>query len=182
MKSEFEARITLVPLPLSRASIDALRHLGRYDVIVFTSKHAQTYFEKELLRCRIALPDRSRIIRVGPRNHLLKLALKGKRILFPRSGAAPFDTIRKLRKIGSRVRVIPLYLPKGVPLTSVQKANLQNGKTKQLYFKSPSGIAGLLKQCHGRLRKAALSIPARCIGDTTAQAARKAGFKRVFIG
>lgn len=181
MKGEFGAGITLRRIPLSRASVDALRHIDRYDSVVCTSKHAVSFFEEELRRRRFA-PPRSRIVRVGPRNDLLKLDFKGKRILFPRSSLAPFDVVRALRRKGAVVRVIPLYEPKGVPLSRAQKANLLNGTTKQLYFKSPSGIHSLLKQYRGPHRNMVLALPARCIGATTAQAARKAGFKRVFIG
>jgi uroporphyrinogen-III synthase len=180
MKGELEVRVVVKRLPLSPTSVGALRHLERYDVIVFTSKYARAFFEQELQRRGISLP-RDRVIQVGPRNDLLKKALKGKRILFPRSALAPPEIIRKLRAMRSIVHVIPLYTAEGKPLSSVEKKRLQQGSIEQLYFKSPSGISGFLSQFRGRERTAVLSIPARCIGETTASAARKSGFKKVFI-
>jgi uroporphyrinogen-III synthase len=180
MKGEFEVRVIVKRLPLSPASVNALRRLDRYDAIIFTSKHARAFFVQELQRRNISLP-RDRVIQVGPRNDLLKKALKGKRILFPRSALAPSDVIRKLRALRSTVHVIPLYTAEGKPLSRVEKKRLQERAIEQLYFKSPSGIRGLLRQFRGAAREHILSIPARCIGETTAAAARKAGFKKVFI-
>jgi uroporphyrinogen-III synthase len=180
MRGEFEVRVVVKPLPLSRAAVNALQHLERYDVLIFTSKRARAFFEQELQKRGISLP-RDRVIQVGPRNDLLKKALTGKRILFPRSAIAPSDVIRKLRAIRSIVHVIPLYTAEGKPLSHAEKKRLQQGSVRQLYFKSPSGIHGLIRQFRGSVRTRMLSIPARCIGETTAAAARKAGFKKVFI-
>jgi uroporphyrinogen-III synthase len=178
MKGEFEVRVALERLPLSRSSAKALRHLERYDTLVFTSKNAEAFFKKELRR---KVPAHLRVIRVGPRNDLLKFDFKGTHILFPRSELAPSDIVRKLRRKGAVVRVVLLYVPKVAPLSRSQREQLSSGATEQLYFKSPSGIHGLLRQFRGVRRAAILSIRARCIGETTAAAARKAGFKRVFI-
>jgi uroporphyrinogen-III synthase len=180
MKGELEVRVVVKPLPLSRTAVNALLHIERYNVIIFTSKHARTFFERELRKRAISLP-RDRVIQVGPRNDLLKKALTGKRILFPRSALAPSDVIRKLRAIRSIVHVIPLYTAEGEPLSRAEKKRLQQGGVQQLYFKSPSGVHGLIRQFRGSVRRHILSIPARCIGETTAAAARKAGFKKVFI-
>jgi uroporphyrinogen-III synthase len=180
MKGGFEVRVVLKRLPLSRASVAALKHLDRYDAILFTSKNARRFFMQELRRRRFA-PPRSRIIHVGPRRDLMKFHINGKRVLFPRSAIAPSDIVRALRARDTIVRVIPFYTTKGAPLSRAQKDRLLQGKVKRLYFKSPSGIRGLLAQFRGRDREAIRSIPARCIGATTAVAAREAGFKRVFI-
>jgi len=182
MKGEFEVRIILEQLPLSRTSVEALRTSDRYDAIVFTSNHARAFFMQELRRRRFALPKRSRIIQVGPRADLLKFDLKNKRVLFPRSAIAPFDVVRALRTRGATVRVIPLYTAKGAPLSQAQKNKLLQGKVKQLYFKSPSGVRGFLGQFRGKGREVVRSIAARCIGATTARAARDAGMKKVSMG
>ena len=176
MKGEFEARIVLRKLPLSRRSKNALQHLERYDAVLFTSKHAEEFFRKEIRR---AAP--LRIIRAGARNDLLKRDLKGKRALFPRSALAPADIVRQLRAQGAVVRVILLYTASGAVLLKREKKMLLDGTVKRLYFKSPSGIQGFLRQFRGQQRRRVLSIPARCIGATTAAAARNAGFKKVFI-
>ena len=180
MARRFEARITLARLPLSPQAVRALRKLKQYDLIVFTSKNARRFFMQALRERRISLPKKSRIVQVGPRTDLLKLPVKNKRILFPRSAIAPYDIVRQLRARGASVRVIPLYTARGAPLSRAKKEELLQGKIKKLYFRSPSGITGLLKQFRGSKKKTILAIPAHCIGETTARAARAAGFKKVF--
>ncbi len=179
--TELTVQIAVRRLPLSGASLKALRQASQYDYVVFTSKNARTIFTQELAERRIALPRHSRIIQVGPRADLLKAKLAGKRILFPRSAVAPHDIVRRLRSKGAVVRVVPLYTTNGVPLSCREHESLLSGRIKQFYFKSPSGVLGLLWQLRGHGRQVVLATPARCIGATTAAAARKAGFKKVFI-
>lgn len=180
MKGEFEARVVFEKIALSRASIHALRHLERFDAILFTSNYARASFEKEIRRRHVA-PPRCRSIQVGPRGDLLRFDFKGKRLLFPRSELAPVDIVRALRARGAVVRTMPLYTAKGAILTRAQRKDLLDGTIKRLYLKSPSGAHGLLRQFRGHERTVVLDIPARCIGETTAAAARNAGFKKVFI-
>ncbi|HEV3245549.1 MAG TPA: uroporphyrinogen-III synthase [Candidatus Paceibacterota bacterium] len=179
MKSEFEVRIDLKKLPLSRTSVRAMRHLDHYDAVILTSKNAKKFFMQELRqRC---LPRPRRIIQVGPRADLLTFELKGQRILFPRSKIAPFAIVRKLRAKGVTVRVMPLYTVKGVPLSRTEKKQLLSGAIKRLYIKSPSGAEGLLRHFRGKERTVVLSIRVRCIGKTTARTARQTGFRHVSI-
>ena len=140
-----EAKIVLERLPLSRKSVQALRMLPRYDIIAFTSKNARKFFEQELHRRHIASPKSGQIVTVGPRNELLKLHVRDKRILFPRSALAPHDIVRRMRARGAIVRPLSLYTAHGVPLSLAQKKSLLPGKIRQLYVKSPSGIDGLLR-------------------------------------
>lgn len=180
--TELAVQVVVRRLPLSRASVKVLRHLKNYDHIVFTSKNARKFFLQELKERRIPAPPRSRTIQVGPRVDLLQFPLlSGKRILFPRSAIAPHDIVRRLRARGVVVRVLPLYNTSGTPLTPAQKRALVEGKVQRIYFKSPSGVFGFLGQLRGHVRQAVFAVPARCIGQTTAHAARKMGFKKVFI-
>lgn len=181
MSPELKVQVAVRRLPLSHASAKALRTAASYDHVVFTSKNARKFFSQELKARRIAAPAPARIIQVGPRADLLKFNFAGKRVLFPRSAIAPHDIVRRLRAKGVVVRVVPLYTTHGVPLARAQKNALARGLIRQIYFASPSGVAGLLGQLRGRSRAAVLALPARCIGKTTAQAARSTGFKRVFI-
>lgn len=181
MKNEIRVKVKLNRIPLFHASISALRDLDRYDHVVFTSKNARKFFGQTLKESQITFPYRNRIIQVGQRSDLLKFSFKNKRILFPRSTVAPYDIVRRLRRKGAVVRVIPLYTASGVPLSDAQKNFLLKKKVSQLYFKSPSGVKGLLRQLRSKNRKMLLAIPARCIGRTTALTAKKAGFKQVFI-
>lgn len=176
-----EIRVEPRRLPLSTAAIHALHTLSQYDIIAFTSKNAYSLFIQELKRRHIAPPLAHQIVRVGPRNDLLRFSVNSKKVLFPRSALAPHDIVRKLRARGARVRVIPLYTVRAIPLSKNQRTALAQGTIEKFFFRSPSGIHGLLAQLRGKLRARALGIEAHCIGATTARAARKAGFKKVSI-
>jgi uroporphyrinogen-III synthase len=174
----FEVSVEIVPLRLSPSAIRILKQADSYDRIVFTSKNAQEVFDQTLHKLRVAI-DSKKYIRVGPREDLLKLDLCGKRILFPRSALAPFDVIRKLRARGTVVQAVALYTARGTKLSQADKKALLAGKYDTLYFKSPSGIDGFLRQFSSRERSAIKNISTICIGPTTAQAAKKAGFRKI---
>lgn len=180
-RSILEARITVHRLSLSPVSVRALYALSRYDLIVFTSKNARECFARALRERGISLPERARIVHVGPRMDLLAIPVRNTHILFPRSALAPFDIVRRLRARGATVRVLPLYTVSSVPLSLAQKRSLARGKVRQIRFRSPSGVFGFMRQLRKNERRGVCSIPARCIGKTTARAARAAGFKNVFI-
>ena len=182
MAKTLDVQIVLKRLPLSRVSVSALRNIDRYDLIVLTSKNAARFFLQELRGRKIPPPPKQRIVIVGPRNDLLKLRVRGKRILFPRSAIAPYDIIHKLRARGAVVYPLLLYTTKGTMLSSRQKKSILNGEVSKLSFRSPSAILGLARQFRGKERLAVLSLPAICIGKTTARAARETGFKKVTLG
>jgi uroporphyrinogen-III synthase len=181
MDKTLAVQVRVRRLPLSRAPARALAHLSRYDLITFTSKHAEAFFLRELRERRLARPPRGRMVRVGPRDDLLKLAVSNKHILFPRSAIAPSDIVRRLRARGASVRIVPLYTTEGVPLSKNRKMALAKGFYTRLTFRSPSGVHGLMVQLSKKERVMARRIPVQCIGPTTARAARKAGFKRVSV-
>jgi uroporphyrinogen-III synthase len=174
----FEVSVEIVPLPISASALQILKRAASYDHVVFTSKNAQEVFEKTLRKLRAPI-DSKKYLRVGPRYDLLKLDLRGKRILFPRSALAPYDVIHKLRARGVVVRTATLYTALGTKLSTVEKKYLLAGRFDQLYFKSPSGINGFLRQFSSRERSTIKNISTICIGPTTAQAAKKAGFKKI---
>jgi uroporphyrinogen-III synthase len=174
----FEVSVEIVPLRLSPFATRILRQANSYDRIVFTSKNAQEIFEREMHRLHIAMPT-EKIIRVGPREDLLKHDLRNRRILFPRSKLAPFGIVRKLRSRGTVVQTITLYTARGKKLTRSEKQTLLSGTYDRLHFKSPSGIYGFLHQFSPQERITIKNIPAHCIGTTTTTAARKAGFRHI---
>ena len=181
MSATLQIKVKVLLLPLSRASIRAIHNLVRYEYVVFTSKNARKLFGQVLRELRLKPLRNYQIIQVGPRADILKFQLRGKRVLFPRSTLAPYDIVRKMRVRGTIVRTIYFYTAHGVQLSGAQRKSLIMGKVKKLYFKSPSGIDGLLRQFRGRERTIILAIPALCIGKTTAQAARRIGFKQVSV-
>ncbi len=175
-----EISVDIIPLPLTPMQMRTITQCERYDFIVYTSKHAQEIFELILKKQRIRVPKR-KIIRVGPRQDLLKIDLKGKRVLFPRSALAPFDIIRKLRDRDVSVTPLAIYTAQGKALSTRERKDLFSGQVDELYFKSPSGIDGLLGQIPRTLHRTIKTIPALCIGKTTAHAAREKGWKKVSI-
>lgn len=179
MTRTLKVQVEIRRIPLSRASINAIQNLDSFDFVVFTSKNARMLFRQVLMeeRIKISVP----FISVGPRHDLLNFDFNLKRILFPRSSIAPTDIIRKLRARGATVRVIPLYMTSGAALSQKDKNALENGAVTKLYFRSASGVSGLLSQLRGKLRKKVLHLPAECIGKTTAAYARRIGFRHVSI-
>ena len=180
MARTLKVQVEVCRVPLSRASLNAIRNIDRFDFVVFTSKNARIFFRQLLRERRIRKPHVP-IISVGPRCDLLTFNIDNKRLLFPRSTIAPSNILRKLRARGAIVRTIPLYCAHGVPLSQRDKTALASGDISKLYFRSPSGVSGFLRQLQGKLRKKVLRLPAECIGETTAASARHAGFTRVSV-
>jgi uroporphyrinogen-III synthase len=178
--STLEIGVDIVPLPLTKHALQALRSADTYDHVIFTSKNAEGIFLSKLRKLKSTV-DKKMMIRVGPRKELLNLPLQGKRVLFPRSALAPFDIVRKLRKNGVVVRTVRLYTAHGKKLSSHERNALLSHKVDRLYFKSPSGIEGLLRQIPRKERQMVLKIPALCIGETTAKAARRAGWNNIQV-
>lgn len=198
-------RVKARPLELSPAAARALARAATYDWILFASAHAAEHFASALRARKVPLPREPRIAAVGP---VTARAVRGlglrvqmiperhtardlanalhseygvyhKRILIPRSALASDDAPRRLRERGASVRIVTLYEPEVVPLTAKEHRGLLSGAYNTLSFSSPSGIAGFLRQLSAAERLKALRLIARCIGPTTARAARVAGFKKV---
>ena len=202
MSKTLEIRIRVTPKKLSRAASQVLEHIDRYDWILFTSKNTVLFFSTQIGKKKI--PQTVRIAAVGPEtakalrdikypvhmvpkkftvNEMIKGIgnVKGSHILFPRSAIAPQDAIKILRALGTYVRVLPLYTTEAVQLSRTVKLALLQGVYTRLIFKSPSGVHGLIKQLNSKEKKIVCKIRVQCIGPTTAQAAKEAGFKNISI-
>jgi uroporphyrinogen-III synthase len=201
MASTFDAKIQTERLKLTRTSAAALSQLDIYDWLLFTSKHAVEYFAAELRERKMRWP-KVHYAAVGPvtAKELDKYGiridsmpekstvkgmvqalgtLRDKKILFPRSKTAPLDSVRALQKAGAKVTVISLYTTKPVLFAAKDKTDILRGKYLSLSFKSPSGVRGFIAQFDPAEKKTVKSIEAKCIGPTTAAAAKKAGFRNV---
>jgi uroporphyrinogen-III synthase len=108
-------------------------------------------------------------------------SVRGMRILFPRSAIAPSDVVRMLRASGAVVTVMPLYTSSPAPLSANEKRKILTGIYTTLFFKSPSGVRGLLSHFTKIEALAVRARTAQCIGPTTARAARAAGFAKVSL-
>jgi uroporphyrinogen III methyltransferase/synthase len=197
--------VRVVRKELSRAASRALDAVSEYDWVLFTSKNAVTFFVQEVRKRKIQVSNAVRIAAVGPetaaalraagfsadviperftvRDMVKSLgSLKGKRVLFPRSAVAPQEPIQILRAQGARVNVVPLYYPVAVTLSQSTRRELVDCGYSHLEFKSPSGITGFMRQLSAGEKAVVRTIPALCIGPTTAKAAKEAGFRHVSTG
>jgi uroporphyrinogen-III synthase len=199
MSKILEIQVRTKALPLSPTARRSLAQFTHYDWILFTSKNTVAFFAKEIgvkkssrrsMRVGAVGPETARALRMigyvptlvperSTVQELLKILgkVEGARILFPRSNRAPHETIQALRTKGARVRVVPLYTTVPVLLSSRTKRDLLTSVYTFLSFKSPSGVQGLMTQLNSSEKKKVRTIPAICIGPTTADAARAAGFK-----
>jgi uroporphyrinogen-III synthase len=202
MRKVFEAKVLTSRIKLSPRDAATYKRPDVFDWILFSSKHAAHYFAEDVRKRKIILPRGPRIAAIGkvtaevlkrnkikvdviPREATLKDmirslgSLDGVRILFPRSAIAPTDAIISMRKRGAIVRTIQLYTTAPAPLTKTEKNMLLSGTFTTLNFKSPSGINGFLNHFKTNERRFILTLPAECIGPSTSEVARKAGFRKV---
>lgn len=204
MQDVLELQIRPQPRELSPRALAAFSRLDPYDWIVFTSKHAVKFFFRELHARRAQLPTAARIAAVGPETaRALEAAgvsagfvparftagdlfaglpiVPGMRILYPCSARASRVPLRLVRSRGARVVTLPLYTTVALALSVRAKRELLAHSYASLYAKSPSAIEGLLRQLTARERAIVRAIPIACIGPTTAEAARAAGFTAISL-
>jgi uroporphyrinogen-III synthase len=103
------------------------------------------------------------------------------RILFPRSVLSHPKTIHLLRHAGATVMPVVLYDVVPEKLSPKRKRAFLTGVFAHLYFKSPSAVRGFMMQFSSRERILIRQYHALCIGSTTSNAARNAGFTKVTI-
>jgi len=195
--------IAVQTLPRSSASSKALKNSDSFDYIIFTSAHAVDFFKRALGKRKLHGP---KVIAVGPatakaarragfevqmmpdRFTAAQIARKlsdstaGKAILLPRSAIAPHQLAAALQKQRANVTELDLYTAAPV-LARDQKFErlLRAGKVDFLTFASPSSINGFSHRIKSDiLLNTAQRIPAVCIGPSTARAAKKSEFKKVF--
>lgn len=204
MEHSLEIQVDTKPEKLTEHSLHVFSELKTYDWILFTSKHAVTFFDTVLKNLNIPFPQNVHVGAVGsitasvlvtlgypvhiipstPNSASLAEALgvvSGMRILLPRSAIAPSDIIETLQKKGAYVETIALYTTVPHLLSVETKQLLIAGAYTSLIFKSPSGIAGLRSQFSVQEWHTIQKIHCVCIGKTTAKAASEHGFTHVAI-
>jgi hydroxymethylbilane synthase len=102
----------------------------------------------------------------------------GQRVLLVRGSLAGEQLPDTLRGRGALVDQVVAYRTLEAPETSRAPllAALADGRPDAVIFASPSAVRGLLALAPPDDHAAVLSLPAICIGSTTAAAAREAGF------
>lgn len=175
----FEPRVRLTALPVSQSTLRVFKRSDEYDLVVFTSNQAKQFYLEALKKHKITRPHHSKIFSVGPRHNLLKLSLKNKKILFPRSAVAPFDIIKKMRAKGAIVRPIMLYTVRDVPLAHAERKKIVAGYYTHISLRSPSSARGFLAHFSKQERTKILTLPVLSIGPSTTKAAKSLGFANV---
>lgn len=105
----------------------------------------------------------------------------GTRVLQPASDIALDEVREGLESLGADVVQVVAYrtVPARLDLEEVRAAAAE-GSPDAFTFTSPSTVDNLIASLDDELRELARGTPAICIGPTTAEAARKAGFFRLF--
>ncbi len=183
----------------------ALRQLGSYDVIIFTSANAVDRFALRARSIDAALTGvRARIVAIGHATaealarqgmshvdtaaesrsegvvHLLEAEpLAGRRILIPRAAVARELLVEALRERGAIVDVVPVYRTVGAPLTDQARRMLARGDVDVVVFASGGAVRHFLAEIGGRagLGGAAMAV----IGPVTRQAAVELGLTPAIV-
>jgi uroporphyrinogen III methyltransferase/synthase len=203
----FEApAITLAP-PASWALCDrAIRRLGDYDFVIFTSVNGVSRFFERLRTRRTDLRSlgKSEIVAIGPATaaaveerglsvaempeefraegivaRLGNRASKGSRVLIPRAAAARDLLPRVLRARGARVDVVPVYRTVATRRGMPRLvAALREGSVDLLTFTSSSTVTHFMRKFRSAAdRRRLRAVPAAVIGPITAATARRSGLR-----
>jgi uroporphyrinogen III methyltransferase / synthase len=186
------------PVDWSRVD-EAIRRIGEFDWVAFTSPRAVVAFGRRMRRLGIegrrpkfAAVGRSTaasLERLGfnvdfvPRDYLTEAlgvelpARKGDRVLLLRTDIGEKRLLNSLRERGVDVTDLAIYLTKTAP----GKVDPEGVKGASLVaFASPSEVRAFRERLGAEeFRELAKGAAAVCIGPVTAEAAREAGFGRV---
>jgi uroporphyrinogen-III synthase/uroporphyrinogen III methyltransferase/synthase len=202
------AEVLLCPLvafgpPPETAALDsALRRLGEFDWLVFSSQNAVRFFEERRRELEVALVwGRPRVAAVGPATaqaarefgycveHVagqatgmalaaeLNAKIAGKSVLLPRSDRARPDLPEALRAAGAEVIDVVTYLT--IPAGQGEEealARIRAGEVDAIILASPSAFERLAEQLGGAALEALTArVALAAIGPVTAAAIRQAG-------
>src|SRR5829696_8644131 len=185
---------------------EAIRNLGSFDWVVFTSVNGVESFVKRLRHHGLDLrtvPRQARVAAIGPATAerveeaglrvdvtpeeykaealieaLAGKALEGKRVLIPRAKVAREVLPEKLREAGAEVVVPPAY--EAVPSSEGKeqlKELLENGEVDCITFTASSTVENLVRAFGGETRQLLSETRVACIGPITARTASKHGIR-----
>ncbi len=170
---------------------DAIKHIMRYDWLVFSSANGVKYFWQRLEDCQLRLP---RIAAVGPKTAEALRAnglrvdampaeylaselasalgeMAGQRILLLQPDSAPSDLGEALRARGALVEAVVAY--RTLPASNVQLFTPSD--IDVITFASASAATNFARVLNGQTLPSHVCVA--CIGPSTAQAARDAGLR-----
>ncbi len=201
--------IDVVPLTNSTRIDKAIAGLGRYDWLILTSVNGVTFFfqrlrqnnkdVRELKGIRIAAigeQTKNEITKLGVKVDLIpeefraegliklfeKIDIKGSRILIPRAKIAREILPSKLRKMGARVDVLPVYETKMPGKSKIDKIRrmLKKGEIDVMTFTSSSTVKNFFSMI-GKDEKRISKSTIACIGPVTAETITRFGIEPEII-
>jgi uroporphyrinogen-III synthase len=189
--------ITILPVADWSAVDAALRNLGRYDWVVFTSSNAVEAFFSRLDQLSLRLPPAIRVAAVGPptaaalaargaSGAVLPMTFRGEalaavmpgiagaRLLLPRGDLSREATVATLEAAGAVVDPVTVYHTVPAAIDSAHRAALATG-VDAITFTSPSTVrnfvAALGPEAVGVLRRTVVAS----IGPVTSEAVTDLG-------
>ena len=182
---------------------DALRHLDRYQGLIFTSANGVRWFLRRLEQLGLDIRELKglRLYCIGPKTeaavralglrvdgvpeqfvaeslveHLGRESLRGRRFLLPRAEVAREILPEQLRALGAEVDVCPAYRtcrPETDPAELEQR--LREGRVHAVTFTSSSTVNHFMDLIGSRMKTALTGVAVACIGPVTAETARQQG-------
>ncbi|MGA9119009.1 MAG: uroporphyrinogen-III synthase [Bacteroidota bacterium] len=201
----FFPTIQVIPPPEWVACDRALRNLAAYDLIVFASVNAVTFFlhrcvalgipPETLSRCDLAVVGRRtgaelERLKLSPQHlpeeytaaslleHFARIVVEGKRILIPRGNLGREELIAGLRRLGATVDPVIVYhtVPADLSGAGDLMLGLASGSIDVVTFASPSAVNNFAGILpDDDLRTLATQSHIAAIGPTTADAIRSLG-------
>lgn len=201
--------IDVAPLRTSTRIDKAIENLDLYNWLIFTSVNGVTFFFQRLREMQSDVRDLKgiRIAAIGEKtkNEINKMGIKvdlipeefraegliklfekinvnGSRVLIPRAKIARKILPVKLRKMGARVDVLPVYetkMPEKLEIDKLRKL-LQNGFIDVITFTSSSTVKNFFSMI-GRDKKIISRSTIACIGPITAETIRSFGVEPEII-
>jgi uroporphyrinogen III methyltransferase/synthase len=201
--------IDIVPLRTWSRIDKAIEKLGDYNWLIFTSVNGVNFFFQRLRRKKSDLRDlrgiriaaigeetKNEINRMGINVDLIpdefraegliklfeKIDIKGNQVLIPRAKIARKILPMKLRKMGARVEVLPVYETKIPGKSKIDKVRklLLNGNIDVITFTSSSTAKNFFSMI-GRHKKIISRSTIACIGPITAETIRSFGIEPQII-
>jgi uroporphyrinogen-III synthase len=187
------------------ALLAALKRLGEFDWVFFTSQNAVAFFIRGALQAGAVLDlaegRRPAIAAVGPatastleragvrvsylaQKHSgtaladeLATRVKGKRVLLPRSDRAGVELPARLRSFGSEVTEVIVYRTLRPQASAETERDVRNAAVDVVTFASPSAFRNFASEFDGdTLLGLGRKVVFAAIGPVTAAAIRDAGF------
>ncbi|MFQ5481354.1 MAG: uroporphyrinogen-III C-methyltransferase [Nitrospinaceae bacterium] len=192
--------------PADYAPLDAaIREIGVYDAVIFTSANGVRWFMRRLHHHGLDIRELKgkRIYCIGPKTEAAVRALgirvdavpdefvaesllttlesegvKGRRFLLPRAAAAREILPEKLRSLGAVIDVPPTYQTLRPPTdTALLRSRLEAGSIHAITFTSSSTVHHFMEMIGDPMKETLGPVAIACIGPVTAATARNHGLK-----